>query len=121
MAVTMTLTLTLVTVMVMTVMMMVGAQRSPVDPGLVLALGEQCAGHPDGTVCTKRCVDITCDPRMARCYQVTPGECLQILQVDVCVKGRCKRSGQHPCEVDPWHMKVHPCCCGDCNNIKVDI
>ena len=85
MAVTMTLTMTLVTLMTMVTAMtvMVGAQRSPVDPGLVLALGEQCAGHPDGTACTKRCVDITCDPRMARCYQVTPGECLQILQVDV--------------------------------------
>ena len=65
MSFTMTLTMTLVTVMV-------AAQRSPVAPGLVLALGEQCAGHPDGTACTKRCGDITCDPRMARCYQVTP-------------------------------------------------
>ena len=78
-----TITLTLVMVTVMTARLTVAAQRSPVDPGLVLALGEQCAGHPDGTACTKRCVDITCDPRMARCYQVTPGECLQILQVDV--------------------------------------
>ena len=83
MGLTMTMALTLMTVMTARLTVMVAAQRSPVDPGLVLALGEQCAGHPDGTVCTKRCVDITCDPRMARCYQVTPGECLQILQVDV--------------------------------------
>ena len=68
MGVTMTLTMTLVTVMTV----MVASQRSPVAPGLVLALGEQCAGHPDGTACTKRCVDMTCDPRMARCFQVTP-------------------------------------------------
>ena len=111
----MTMTMTLVTVTV-------AAQRSPVAPGLVLALGEQCAGHPDGTVCTKRCGDITCDPRMARCYQVTPAvNVCKYCKWLCCVKGRCKRSGQHPCEVDPWHMKVHPCCCGDCNNIKVDI
>ena len=60
-------------VMFILVMMFAGlslGQRPQVDPGVVLTIQESCAGYPDGTVCTKRCVDISCDPKMARCYKV---------------------------------------------------
>merc|ERR1712045_197820 len=54
--------------------------RPLVDPDQELTILESCSGVADGTRCTKRCVDWSCDPAMARCYQ-----------------GRCKRSGHHPC------------------------
>ena len=45
-------------------------QRPQVDPSVILTIQESCKGYPDGTVCTKRCLDISCDPKMARCYKV---------------------------------------------------
>ena len=45
-------------------------QRPQVDPNVILTIQESCKGYPDGTVCTKRCLDISCDPKMARCYKV---------------------------------------------------
>ena len=30
-----------------------------------------CKDYPDGTPCTKRCIDITCDSKMARCWKVS--------------------------------------------------
>merc|ERR1711971_102618 len=67
----------------------------------ILSTHESCKDYPDGTPCTKRCIDITCDSKMARCW-----------------KGHCKRSNNHPCEVRSWEMFIHPCCCGDCDNPK---
>merc|ERR1711879_120883 len=72
-----------------------------VDKGTILSIRESCKDYPDGTPCTKRCIDITCDSKMSRCW-----------------KGHCKRSNNHPCEVKSWEMFIHPCCCGDCDNPK---
>ena len=69
--------------------------REKVDPSVSLTIWESCEGYPNGTVCTKRCIDISCDPKMARCY-----------------KGQCKRAGQHPCEVERDYLFIHPCCNG---------
>ena len=46
-------------------------ERPLVDPNVQVTLWESCQGYPDGTPCEKRCIDITCDHRMARCYKVT--------------------------------------------------
>ena len=36
----------------------------------VLTIGQTCEGVADGTKCTKRCIDVSCSPDQARCYQV---------------------------------------------------
>jgi len=73
--------------------------RGPVNHTVELSTVESCVGWPDGTKCTKRCLDISCDPLQARCWQ-----------------GHCKRSGRHPCDI----TGTHPCCCGDCNKDTTD-
>ena len=45
-------------------------ERPLVDPNVEVTLWESCSEYPDGTPCEKRCIDITCDHRMARCYKV---------------------------------------------------
>ena len=84
-----------------------------------------CKDYPDGTPCTKRCIDITCDSKMARCWKVflDAGTSLEGVSSRIVWKlksqGHCKRSTNHPCEVRSWEMFIHPCCCGDCENPKV--
>ena len=68
-----------------------------------LTILETCEGVADGTRCTKRCVHWTCDPKYARCYE-----------------GHCKRAGHHPCNTAS-HPNPHPCCCGSCDKLMVNI
>eukprot|EP00090_Calanus_glacialis_P025367 TRINITY_DN3961_c0_g1_i1.p1 TRINITY_DN3961_c0_g1~~TRINITY_DN3961_c0_g1_i1.p1 ORF type:complete len:171 (-),score=36.71 TRINITY_DN3961_c0_g1_i1:152-664(-) len=73
--------------------------RGPVDHTVELVIHESCREWQDGTKCTKRCLDLSCDPVQARCWQ-----------------GHCKRAGHHPCDM----TDTHQCCCGDCSKATTD-